>query len=140
MVARRAGTLSQGGAAAATLTGTICAAAGWGWAFVLIAFFVSATVLSVYKQSFKKETVGEFVVKGGRRDAVQVAANGGVFTLLAAASLVRPSPIWIAAAAVAGWAGAPGTGAAQAASLAQQISSTINTLEARPTGRAMSVT
>src|SRR5437762_1273340 len=105
MVARRARALSQGGAATAALTGTICAAAGWGWAFVLIAFFVSATVLSIYKQSLKKETVGEFVEKGGRRDAVQVAANGGIFTLLAAASLIRPSPIWIAAAAGAGGAG-----------------------------------
>jgi len=80
MVARRAGALTQGGAAAAVLTGTICAAAGWGWAFVLIAFFVSATVLSIYRQSFKKKVVGEFVEKGGARDAVQVAANGGIFS------------------------------------------------------------
>ncbi len=99
MVARRVGTLSQGGAATALLVGTISAAAGWGWAILLIAFFVSSTALSHYRHSFKKEIVGEFVEKGGERDAWQVAANGGIFALLAAASLIHPSSIWIPAAA-----------------------------------------
>ncbi len=140
MVARRAGTLSQGGAAAATLTGTICAAAGWGWALVLIAFFVSATVLSIYKQSFKKETVGEFVEKGGRRDAVQVAANGGIFTVLAAASLIRPSPMWIAAAAGAVGAVTADTWATELGTLAKNFPKLITTGRQVPTGTSGAVT
>ena len=140
MVARRAGALSPGGAAAAVLTGTICAAAGWGWAVVLTAFFVSATALSIYRQSFKKEIVGEFVEKGGQRDAVQVAANGGIFALLAAASLIRPSPIWIAAAAGAIGAVTADTWATELGPLAKHFPKLITTGKEVPTGTSGAVT
>jgi uncharacterized protein (TIGR00297 family) len=140
MIARRAGTLSQGGAAAAVLTGTICAAAGWSWAFVLIAFFVSATALSIYRHSFKKEIVGEFVEKGGQRDAVQVAANGGIFALLAAASLIRPSPMWIAAAAGAVGAVTADTWATELGTLAKHFPNLITTGKKVPTGTSGAVT
>jgi uncharacterized protein (TIGR00297 family) len=39
------------------------------------------------------------VAKSGNRDGWQVAANGGLFTAVAAAALFSPSPIWIAAGA-----------------------------------------
>lgn len=140
MVARRVGALSQGGAAAAVLTGTICAAAGWGWAFVLIAFFVSATALSICRQSFKKKTVGEFVEKGGERDAIQVLANGGIFALLAAASLIRPSPIWIAAAAGAVGAVTADTWATELGTLAKHFPKLITTGREVPAGTSGAVT
>ena len=140
MVARRGGALSQGGAAVAVLTGTICAAAGWGWAFVLIGFFVSATTLSFYRQSFKKAIVGEFVEKGGQRDGVQVVANGGIFGLLAAASLIRPSPIWIAAAAGAIGAVTADTWATELGTLAKHFPKLITTGKVVPIGTSGAVT
>jgi len=140
MVARRAGALSQGGAAAALLIGTICAAAGWGWAFVLIAFFVSATALSMYRQSFKKEIVGEFVEKGGERDAWQVAANGGIFALFAVASLTYPSRMWIAAAAGAIGAVTADTWATELGTLAKHSPKLITTGKEVPTGTSGAVT
>jgi uncharacterized protein (TIGR00297 family) len=75
--------------------GTICAAAGWGWATLLITFFVSANVLSTYRHTLRAERVGDFVEKGNERDAWQVLANGGVFSLTAVASLLHPSPAWL---------------------------------------------
>jgi len=139
-VARRAGALSRGGAAAAFLIGTTCAAAGWGWAFILIAFFVSASALSRYRQAFKKEILGEFVEKGGERDALQVAANGGVFALLAAASLIHPSPIWIAAAAGTIGAVSADTWATELGTLADHLPKLITTGEVVPTGTSGAIT
>lgn len=122
------------------LIGTICAAAGRGWAFVLIAFFVSATTLSIYRQSFKKEIVGEFVEKGGERDAVQVAANGGIFALFAIASLIYPSRIWIAAAAGAIGAVTADTWATELGTLARHFPKLITTGKEVPTGTSGAVT
>ena len=95
-IARRQNALSPGGAALALVMGTICAAASWGWAALLISFFVSANVLSRYRHALRRERIADFVEKGNERDAWQVAANGGVFSLCAAISLVDPSPLWIA--------------------------------------------
>jgi len=73
--------LTSRGAVAALLVGAaVTAGAGWAGLVLLFAFFLSSTWL----------TPG-----GGRRSAVQVAANGGVAA--ACALLARAAPIWMAA-------------------------------------------
>ncbi|HUQ18939.1 MAG TPA: DUF92 domain-containing protein [Gemmatimonadaceae bacterium] len=98
-IARRKNALSPGGATLAVTMGTICAAAGWGWAALLITFFISANILSTYRHRLRAERINELVEKGNERDAWQVAANGGVFSLAAVASLINPSGVWLMIAA-----------------------------------------
>ena len=92
-------TLTSGGALLALVIGTICAAAGWSWAVLLVAFFVSANVLSLYRTKLRAERIDGIVEKGNTRDVWQVAANGGVFALAALGSLIHPSWVWSAAGA-----------------------------------------
>jgi uncharacterized protein (TIGR00297 family) len=92
--ARRTRTLSPGGAAAAVIIGTVCVAAGWAWGALLIAFFVASSALSAVGAAEKARRTGAIVEKGGERDAVQVAANGGIFALAALSWLVSPSLAW----------------------------------------------
>lgn len=73
--------LSADGALAATAVGaTMFGCGGWPSSLSMIAFFVTGSVLSR-----RKRVPGELPsVKGHRRDAVQVLANGGVGALGAA--------------------------------------------------------
>jgi len=89
--------LSVSGAAAAIVTGTLLF--GWGsaaWFGSLIAFFLSSSLLSKWKKAARGEAEGGYE-KGGRRDAWQVAANGGLALLLCAANQLWPDPLWLAA-------------------------------------------
>ena len=80
----RAKALTPAGAVAACAVGTtICALGGWAGAGALLAFFGTSTALSRWRRG-AKESLG--YEKGGRRDAGQVLANGGV----AAACLLLP--------------------------------------------------
>ena len=98
--ARRADALSTSGAAAAVAVGTACVAAGWSWGALLIAFFVVSTALSRLGRAEKAARTAGVVAKGGARDARQVLANGGFFTLAAVGSLVAPGALpWTAAGA-----------------------------------------
>lgn len=82
-LAFRVGSLDRGGALAAAALGTVVfGLAGVAWAAVLLTFFISASALSKAFKS-KKAAVGRDFAKGTRRDAAQVAANGGVGGLLA---------------------------------------------------------
>lgn len=107
--ARRAKSLSTSGALAATASGTIAVTAGWNWGVFLVVWFLYASVLSRAGQRRKTQHTGGIVAKGGRRDAGQVFANGGVYVLLAVVAIVVPG--WgtsasIMAAAALGAAGA----------------------------------
>ena len=117
--ARRAGSLSTSGALAAIALGTASFAAGWSWAIVLIAFFVASTALSRWREERKAERMGGIVAKGGRRDAVQVLANGGIFAACAALSLAIPWPGWTILAAGAIAASTADTWATEVGSLAR---------------------
>lgn len=120
LLARRHGSLSRSGALAALVTGTVCAAAGWGWAVLLVAFFVVSSTLSRFGEREKAARTGSVVAKGGERDALQVAANGGLFALAAVLSL-------------GGWAGWAAAGAgALAAATADTWGTEIGTLAGRP--------
>lgn len=76
LAAYRARALSLSGAVAACGVGTVALGVG-GWlpAAALLLFFASSTALSRWRRAAKAELGYE---KGGRRDAGQVLANGGV--------------------------------------------------------------
>lgn len=94
----RAGSLSARGAVAAFVVGWLACAAGWEWAALLLAFFVTGSALSRLPSQRERE-VEEVVEKGAVRDPFQVFANGGVFALAAVGALLNPSAIWPLAAA-----------------------------------------
>ena len=80
----RAKALTPAGAVAACAVGTVIfALGGWAGAGALLTFFGTSTLLSRWRRR-AKESLG--YEKGGRRDAGQVLANGGV----AAACLLLP--------------------------------------------------
>jgi uncharacterized protein (TIGR00297 family) len=87
-LAYRARALDRSGAVAAGLLGTIVfGLGGVAWALVLLSFFITASLLSkVFKQ--QKTSVADDFAKGSRRDAGQVAANGGVSGMFALAYFV----------------------------------------------------
>ncbi len=114
VAAWRTGSLSAGGAAAATLTGVCALLVSLGTGIFLITWFVLATILSKVGKYRKAQRTAGIVEKGGQRDASQVLANGGVF-LLATGALVlttsrsdftAPSAILLSAAAAGSLAAA----------------------------------
>ena len=97
VAAYRFGALNRSGAAAAFLLGAVVFGfGGLRWAVVLLVFFITSSGLSRLMKGEKKEVEIQFA-KGSRRDAGQVAANGGVAGLVAIAGLFSPTSIlpWI---------------------------------------------
>jgi len=92
-IAWRAGSLSRSGMLAAAACGTLCVAAGWGWASVLILYFLAASALSRAGSEVKEERTRGVVAKGGARDVAQVLANGGVYSVLAICAANSGSPL-----------------------------------------------
>jgi uncharacterized protein (TIGR00297 family) len=89
--------LSRSGVLGAILVGTtVFGLGGWAWGVLLVAFFVSSSALSHFKES-AKEALAEKFSKGGRRDLAQALANGGAGLLCAVANFVWPHPAWWAA-------------------------------------------
>lgn len=80
-LAKRAGSLAASGAVAAVVVGTAAVAAGWSWGALLLVYFVSSSALSRLGRAAKEQRTASIVAKGGNRDARQVLANGGLFTL-----------------------------------------------------------
>ncbi|MDY6877605.1 MAG: DUF92 domain-containing protein [Chloroflexota bacterium] len=92
VVGYRGGALSGSGVVGALVTGTlIFGLGGWEWGLLLVAFFVSSSVLSFY-HARDKEKLAEKFAKGHRRDLGQALANGGVAALLAMLSQLLPLP------------------------------------------------
>ena len=119
--ARRRRSLSSGGALAAVAVGTAAMIAGWDWAALLVAFFLSSTALSRYRRAARDARIGDIVEKGDERDAAQVFANGGVFAASALVSTITGDPN-LAAIAVG----------ALAAATADTWATEIGTLAGRP--------
>jgi len=94
LATRRAHVLSTSGAWGAVVVGTLATAAGWRWTAVLLAFFVSSSLLSRWRHERKAKATAAVLAKGGARDAWQVAANGGIFALCALGAVLVPSPWW----------------------------------------------
>jgi uncharacterized protein (TIGR00297 family) len=86
----KARSLSTDGMIAAAMLGTVIVGAGGWWAgLLLIAFFLSSSVLS---RTGRDRTEGS-AAKGSQRDAMQVVANGGIAVLCALLALAG-SPSW----------------------------------------------
>jgi uncharacterized protein (TIGR00297 family) len=101
--AYKRGSLSLSGAPAAWLVGSaILGLGGWHWGLPLLLFFFTSTLLS-HAGSKAKEKAAALAQKGERRDAVQVAANGGIAALAALGFAAWPAGDWyyIAAGALA---------------------------------------
>ncbi len=86
--------LSVSGALAAAVLGTVVfGLGGLPWAVLLLAFFISSSLLSrLLKQ--RKIAVGEKFSKGSRRDIWQVLANGLVAGLTVLCHQVFPEAAW----------------------------------------------
>jgi uncharacterized protein (TIGR00297 family) len=130
----RAGSLSRSGAAAAFFVGTLAIAAGWAWGALLMAYFVSSSLLSRAGAALKAQRSGKIVEKGGARDAAQVLANGAVFALAAILQLIEPSELWLAAGAGALAASAADTWGTEIGMLSKSSPRMITTWRKVPTG------
>lgn len=87
--------LSRGGALAAAFVGAVIfGLGGWQWAILLLAFFISSSALTRAFKS-RKRGLEEKYSKGGRRDAGQVLANGGLATAFAGLHALMPNSTWI---------------------------------------------
>jgi uncharacterized protein (TIGR00297 family) len=96
-VGYRQGALTVSGVVGAIVVGTLIVGfGGWAWGLLLVAFFASSSLLSLYRQADKGAVSGKFA-KGQRRDLGQTLANGGLGVLLALAYHLSSHPIWLAA-------------------------------------------
>jgi uncharacterized protein (TIGR00297 family) len=85
--------LSRSGVAGAIVLGAlIFGLGGWIWGLLLIAFFVSSSFLSRYREA-EKEGLAEKFAKGYQRDLGQALANGGWGAVLAVLYFLRPDPL-----------------------------------------------
>ncbi len=92
--ARKVRALNRSGMWAAALLGTIIMGlGGFGWAVLLMGFFISSSLLS---RLFKKQkgSLDEKYAKGSERDAGQVLANGGIAGLFAILHVFFPQAIF----------------------------------------------
>jgi uncharacterized protein (TIGR00297 family) len=119
LVAWRLDALSASGAVAAAIVGAAAMAAGWSWGILLVAYFLGATLLSRFRAAEKASRTEGRVDKGGRRDAIQVLANGGAFALVALGYRASPDPLWQALGAGALAASAADTWATEVGTLAR---------------------
>src|SRR4029079_16394150 len=71
---------------------------GWACWPTLIAFFLSSSALSHFRQARKQALAGEKFEKGGRRDLAQTMANGAVGAARALAYGLNDTPIALLAA------------------------------------------
>lgn len=132
--------LSPGGALAALVVGTAAVIAGWGWAIVLIAFFVTSSVLSRFKRSAREVRIGGIVEKGDQRDAAQVLANGGIFAAAALLAAITGEASLAAAALGAISAATSDTWATEVGTLAGGLPRSIVSLKPLPAGTSGGVT
>jgi uncharacterized protein (TIGR00297 family) len=97
LVGYQRGALALSGVFGAIAVGTcIVGFGGWAWGSLLVAFFVSSSLLSLYRWRDKIALSDKFA-KGSRRDLGQTLANGGLGALLAVGYNVVPGPAWLVA-------------------------------------------
>ena len=112
LIAYRRRSLSRSGIAGAIVTGTTTfGMGGWPCGLSLVFFFVSSSILSHFRARDKANIADDKFSKGSRRDFAQVAANGGVATLLALSYRLTPSH-FLRRVCLMGYAGALATATA----------------------------
>lgn len=95
VLAWRARSLDVSGMLAAVLTGgLIFGLGGIPWAALLLAFFITASLLSKLFNRRKAALAAEKFAKGSRRDWGQVLANDGLGTLLVILHALYPDEVW----------------------------------------------
>lgn len=116
LAARRAGSLTRSGQWAATALGTAVTAAGWGWAALLIGYFITSSALTRMGRTAKAARTASMLPEQEARTATQVFANGGVFATGVVLGALLGDPRWavagsgaLAAAAADTWATELGT-------------------------------
>src|SRR5437762_13907770 len=83
LLAYRRRSLNRSGVVGAVTSGTtIYVMGGWTWGLSLVLFFVSSSLLSHFRERDKAQAAADKFSKGLQRDLGQVAANGGVATLM----------------------------------------------------------
>lgn len=140
LAARAGRALDGSGAVAAAILGTLAAGAGWDWAVLLVAYFGSSSLLSRLRRSERDLRTAGRLEKAGPRDAVQVAANGGMFGIAAAGFLMTGSPMWTVAGAAALAASAADTWATEIGTLARSTPRSVLTGRAVLPGTSGGVT
>ncbi|MGQ0714249.1 MAG: DUF92 domain-containing protein [Gemmatimonadaceae bacterium] len=140
IAARAARALSQSGAIAATIIGTVSITAGWSWAALLLAFFVSSSALSRLGVDIKQRRTSGIGEKGGPRDAVQVLANGGIFGIAAVGAVISPSDAWMAVGAGALAASTADTWATEVGTLVGKTPRLVTSWRPVPPGTSGAVT
>ena len=99
-VAYKRASLNMSGFIAATVLGTGLYYFGGLWfSIIMVAFFVSSSILTKFK-NYNKESLDKLNEKGGNRDYMQVFANGGVGLIFAVLHYFYPSPVILLAYAV----------------------------------------
>lgn len=94
LAAYRVKSLSRSGAWGAFVEGTIIfGLGGWPWAVLLLAFFISSSLLTRTFAKRKAALIEKFD-KGGVRDIGQVLANGGVASVFALLHPFFPQAAW----------------------------------------------
>jgi uncharacterized protein (TIGR00297 family) len=89
----RGRSLSRSGIVGAVIVGTLTfGLGGWAWGLLLIAFFITSSLLSHYRKDDKRGLAEKFA-KTSQRDLGQALANGGWGAVLAIAYFCRPAPI-----------------------------------------------
>lgn len=92
MAAGRAGSLAPSGRWGAVLVGTAATMAGWGWAALLVAWFVASSALTRLGHTQKLARTASVLAPSSARTAIQVGANGSLFAGLALIGTVTGDP------------------------------------------------
>jgi uncharacterized protein (TIGR00297 family) len=140
LVGYRRGVLALSGVLGAMAVGTcIVGFGGWAWGLLLVAFFVSSSLLSLYRWRDKGALSDKFA-KGHRRDLSQTLANGGLGALLAVGYAVVPGRVWLTAFLGAMATVTSDTWATEAGVLSRQTPRLITTWQEVPRGTSGGVT
>ncbi len=128
------GSVDPGGAAAGLVVGTVIFAFGGPLFWVLLmAFFISSTVLSSIGAA-QKEPLKKIHQKGSRRDTFQVLANGGVGAVCALCFRLTGNPAWALGFAVSFASSNADTWASEVGELSRHEPVSILTLRHVPRG------
>ena len=136
----RLGALSAGGAWTAAALGVVSMGAGLSWGVLLIAYFVTSSLLTRYRAGEKLARTEDRADKSGARDAQQVVANGGAYGMMALSYWLAPGEIWQVLAAGALAASAADTWATEVGTLARGDARSILGWHVVPTGASGGVT